>query len=189
MFNLRILFCINCSVSETVSNRIVCDSVNTSRSSVRFVQHFISNSKQVADHDSFNSRDIHLSSLGNFSSSVTTKCFPKFLSFLVSFLALCYSSKFSLMFYLMFLTFLIRYFLITQSNGVVLNLNILLYIVLLFLFSIRWNANFQKRLNSYMYFYDFLLRKILEILQVFQYAKIYETKENVSIAFFTEFVC
>ena len=35
-----------------------------------------------------------------------------------------------------------------------------------------------------MYFYGFLLRKILEILQFFQYTKIYEAMENVGIALF-----
>ena len=33
-----------------------------------------------------------------------------------------------------------------------------------------------------MYFYGFLLPKILEILQFFQYTKIYEAMENVNIA-------
>ena len=83
-----------------------------------------------------------------------------------------------------FLTFLIRYFLLTQSDCVVLNLNILPYIFLLFLFFIRRYTNFLKRLNSFMYFYGFLLRKILEILQFFQYAKIHEAMENVGIALF-----
>ena len=45
-------------------------------------------------------------------------------------------------------------------------------------------SNFQKRLNSFMYFYGFLLRKILEILQYFQYTKTYEAMENVGIALF-----
>ena len=35
-----------------------------------------------------------------------------------------------------------------------------------------------------MYFYGFLLRKILEILQYFQCIKIYEAIENVGIALF-----
>ena len=35
-----------------------------------------------------------------------------------------------------------------------------------------------------MYFYGFLLRKILETLQFFQYAKLYERMENVGIASF-----
>ena len=35
-----------------------------------------------------------------------------------------------------------------------------------------------------MHFYGFLLRKILEILQYFQYIKIYEAIENVDIALF-----
>ena len=104
---LRTSFCINSSVSGTVSNGTVSDSTNPSQSCVAFVQHFISNSKQVADRHSFNSSDIHLSSFGNFSLFVTTKCFPSFLSFLVSFVALCYSSKLLLMFYLVFLTFFI----------------------------------------------------------------------------------
>ena len=35
-----------------------------------------------------------------------------------------------------------------------------------------------------MYIYGFLLRKILKILQYFQYIKIYEAMENVGIALF-----
>ena len=35
-----------------------------------------------------------------------------------------------------------------------------------------------------MYFYGLLLRKILKILQFFQYTEIYETMENVDIASF-----
>ena len=35
-----------------------------------------------------------------------------------------------------------------------------------------------------MYFYGFLLRKILEILQYFQYIKIYEAMKSVGIALF-----
>ena len=35
-----------------------------------------------------------------------------------------------------------------------------------------------------MYFYVFLLRKIFKTLQFFQYTKIYETMDNVSIASF-----
>ena len=35
-----------------------------------------------------------------------------------------------------------------------------------------------------MYFYGFLLPKMLEILQFFQYTKIYEAMENVGIALF-----
>ena len=97
---------------------------------------------------------------------------------------LSYSSKLLLIFYLAFLTFLIRYFLLTQSNCVALNSNILLYIFLLILFFIRWYTNFQKCLNSFMHFYGFLLRKILEILQYFQYIKIYEVMENVGTALF-----
>ena len=131
-----------------------------------------------------NSGDTYLRSLGKFSSFVTTKCFSTFLSLLVSFLTLCYSSKLLLTFYLVFLTFLMRYFLLTQSNCVVLNLNILLYIFLLILFFTRRYTNFQKRLNSFMCFYGFLLCKILEILQYFPYTKIYEAMENVGIALF-----
>ena len=98
---LRTSFCTNSSVSESVSNGAIFDSLNTSQSCVASVQHFISNCKQVVDRDSVNS------SFGNFSSFLTTKCFPTFLSLSVSFLALCYSSKL-LLFYLVFLTFLIR---------------------------------------------------------------------------------
>ena len=74
--------------------------------------------------------------------------FPTLLSLLVSFLALCYSSKL-LLFYLVFLTFLIRYFLLTQSSCVVLILNFLIYIFLQILFTIRRYTNFQKCLNFY----------------------------------------
>ena len=77
--------CIKSSVSGTVSNGAVSDSTNTSQSCVALVQHSISSSKQVTDLDSFNSGDICLSRLGKFSSFVTTKCFPSFLSLLVSF--------------------------------------------------------------------------------------------------------
>ena len=175
---------ISSSVSETVFNGAVSDSTNTSQSRVPLVQHPISNSKQVADLDSFNFGDIYLSSLSKFSSFVTTKCSPTFLFLLVSFLTLCYSSKLLLIFYLVFLTFLTRCFLLTQSNCVVLNLNMLRYIFVLILFFTRGYTNFQKPLNSFMYFYGFLLRKILEILQFFQYTKIYEAMENVGIALF-----
>ena len=102
--------CMNSFVSGTVTNGAVSDSKNASQSFVALVQHSISNSKQVADLDSFNSGDIYLSSLGKFSSFVTTKCLPSFLNSLVLFLTLRYSSKLLLIFYLAFLTFLIRYF-------------------------------------------------------------------------------
>ena len=49
---------------------------------------------------------------------------------------------------------------------------------------IRRYTNSQKCLNSFMYFYCFLLRKILKILQFFQYTKIYEAMENVGIVLF-----
>ena len=94
-----------------------------------FFQHSISKSKEVADVESSKSNDIYISSLGKFCSAVTRKFFPKFLSLLVS----CYSSKVLLTFYLAFLASLISYCLLTQSNCVVLNLNILAYIFLLFL--------------------------------------------------------
>ena len=175
---------INSSVSGTVSDGAVSDSTNTSQSCVALVQHPISNSKQVVDLDSFNSGDIYLSSLSKFSSFVTTKCSPTFLSLLVSFLALCYSSKLLLIFYSVFLTFLTRCFFLTQSNCVIFSTYILPfymlpYIFLLILFFIRRYINFQKRL-----IYDFMFRKILEILQFFQYTKIYEAMENVGIALF-----
>ena len=50
-------------------------------------------------------------------------------------------------------------------------------IFLLIFFFIRRYTNFQKRL-----IYSFLLHKILEILQFFQYTKIYEAMQNVGIA-------
>ena len=89
--------------------------------------------------------------------------------------------------YLMFLTFLTRCFLLTQSNCVIFSTYILPfymlpYIFLLILFFIRHYTNFQKRL-----IYGFLLRKILQILQFFQYTKIYEAMENVGIALFYRF--
>ena len=89
-----------------------------------------------------------------------------------------------IIFHLVFLASLIRYFLLTQSNYVVLNLHIFQNIFLLILFFIRWYTNFQKHLNSFMYFYGFLLRKILETLQFFQYTKIYKSMEDVGIALF-----
>ena len=51
---LQTSFCINSSVSESVSNGTIFDSINISQSCVASVQHFISNSKQVVDRDSFN---------------------------------------------------------------------------------------------------------------------------------------
>ena len=90
---LKTLVCINSSVSGTVSNGEVSHSTNTSQSCVALLQHTDSNFKQVADLDSFNSRNIYLSSLSKLSSFVTTKCSPTFVSLLLSFLALCYSSK------------------------------------------------------------------------------------------------
>ena len=69
------------------------------QSCLALVQHPISNSKQVAVLDSYNSGDIYLSSLSKFSSLVTTKISPTFLSLLVSFLTLCYSSKLLSIFY------------------------------------------------------------------------------------------
>ena len=141
----------------------------------------------MVDLDSFNSGNIYLSSLSKFSSFVTTMCSPTFLSLLVSFLALCYSSKLLLIFYSVFLTFLTRCFLLTQSNWVIFSTYILQfymlpYIFLLILFFVRRYTNFQKGL-----IYGFLLRKILEILQFFQYTKIYEAMENVGIALFYRF--
>ena len=70
--------CMNSSGSGTVSNVAVSDSTNTLQSCIALVQHSISNSKQVADLDYFNSVGICLSTLGKFSSFVTTKCFPTF---------------------------------------------------------------------------------------------------------------
>ena len=125
---------------------------------------FLILSKWRTDLDSFNSGDIYLCSLGKFSSSLTITCFPSFLSLLVSFLMSYYLSQLLLTFYLVFLAFLIRYFLLTQSNCPVLNLNILAYIFPLILFFKRRYTNFQKRLNSFVYFYGFLLHKILQIL-------------------------
>ena len=181
---LKTSICINSFVSGTVpdGDGAVSDSTNTSQSSVALMQHPISNSKQVVDLDSFNSGDIYLSSLSKFSSFVTANCSPTFLSLLVSFLALCYSTKLLLIFYLVFLTFLTKGFLLTQSNCVtfstyILPFCMLPYIFLLILFFIRRYTNFQKRL-----IYGFLLRKILEILQFFQYTKTYEAMENVRIA-------
>ena len=71
---------INSSVIGKESNGAVSDSTNTSQSCVAFVQHSISNSKELADFDSFNSGDIYLFSLGKFSSFATTKCLRSFLS-------------------------------------------------------------------------------------------------------------
>ena len=71
------------------------------------------------------------------------------LSLLTLFLASCYSPKLLLTIYLVFLAFLISYLLLTQSNCVVLNLIILVYIFLLILFFVRRHTNFQERLNSF----------------------------------------
>ena len=51
---------------------------------------------------------------------------------------------------------------------------------------IKWYTNFQKRLYLFTNLYGSLLRKILEILKYFQYAKIYETMENVCIDSFLQ---
>ena len=124
----------------------------------------ISNSKQVTDLNSFNSGDTYLSSLGKFCSSVNIKCFPTFRSLLVSLFDVMLFVKLLLTFYLAFLAFLISHLLLTQSNSVVLNLNILAYISLLILLFMRRYANLQKHLNSFMNLNDSLLRKIFEIL-------------------------
>ena len=84
----------------------------------------------------------------------------------------------------MFLTFLTRCFVLAQWNCVVsppfiLPFYMLPYIFLLILYFIRRYTNFQKR-----FIYSCLLRKFLEILQFFQYTKIYEAMENVGIALF-----
>ena len=84
----------------------------------------------------------------------------------------------------MFLTFLTRCFVLAQWNCVVsppfiLPFYMLPYIFLLILYFIRRYTNFQKR-----FIYSYLLRKFLEILQFFQYTKIYEAMENVGIALF-----
>ena len=90
---LKTSICIKSSMSGPVSDGAVSDSTNTLEPCVALVQHAISNSKQVVDLDSFNSGDIYLSSLSKFPSFVTTNCSPTLLFLLVSFLALCYSSK------------------------------------------------------------------------------------------------
>ena len=184
---LKTSICINSSASGQVSDGAVSDSTNTSEPCVALVQHAISNSKQVVDLDSFNSGDIYLSSLSKFPSFVTTQCSPTLLSLLVSFLALCSSSKLLLIFYLVILTFLTRCFLLTPSNCVIFSTYILPfymlpYVFILILFFIRRYTNFQKRL-----IFGFLLRRILEILQFFQYTKIYEAMQNVGIALFYRF--
>ena len=51
---------------------------------------------------------------------------------------------------------------------------------------IKRYTNFQKRLYLFTNLYGSLLRKILEILKYFQYAKIYETMENVCIESFLQ---
>ena len=75
---LKTSICINSFVSGIIYNGAVSDSTNTSQSCIAIVQHPISNSKQVADLDSFNSGDIYLSSFSKFSLFVTTKCSPTF---------------------------------------------------------------------------------------------------------------
>ena len=126
------------------------------------MEHPISNSKQVVDLDSFNSGDIYLSSLGKFSSFVIPKCSPTFLSLLVPFLALCYSSK-------MFLTFLTEEFF---TNSV----KLLPYILLLTV------HQFSKALNLRLF-----ASQNLRNTTIFQYAKIYEAMENEGIALFYRF--
>ena len=48
-------------------------------------------------------------------------------------------------------------------------------------FVIRQYTNFKKRLHSFICFYDSFLRKIIDILQFFQYPKIYQRAGNVGI--------
>ena len=57
-----------------------------------------------------------------------------------------------LTFYLSFLALLIWYFLLTQSNCVVLNLNSLAHIFLLILFFIKRRTDFQKHFFTALYF-------------------------------------
>ena len=110
----QISVCIKFSVCRTVSNEAASDSIITSQSYVALVKHSVSNSKQVADLNSFNSGNIYLSSLGKFSSSVTIKCFSTFLSLLVSFLTSYCLSQVLLTFYLAYLAFRISFFFINS---------------------------------------------------------------------------
>ena len=70
---------IKSSVSGAVFNGAISDSINTSQTCVALVLDPIHNSKQVADFDFFNYRDVYLSGWDNFFSSGTIKCFPIFL--------------------------------------------------------------------------------------------------------------
>ena len=88
-----------------------------------------------------------------------TFVFQTWVYFGLLFLMSCYSSKSLLIFYLAFLIFLIRYFLLSQSNCLVVKLDIISYIFLLILFFLRNNTNFQKCLISFVYSYGFLFRK------------------------------
>ena len=181
---LKTSICINSSASGQVSDGAVSDSTNTSEPCVALVQHAISNSKQVVDLDSFNSGDIYLSSLSKFSSFVTTKCSPTFLSLLVSFLALCYSSKLLLIFYLVFLTFLTRCFFtnsVKLCGFFTIHFTILHVIIHFSSDFIFYNAQcqFWKALNL-RHFASQNLRNTT----IFQYSKIYEAMENVGIALF-----
>ena len=145
-------------------------------------RHSVSNPKQVVDVDSSKSDDIYLSSWGKHSSSAAIKCFPTYL--LVSLLTSWYSSKVLLSFYLALLPFLFSYILLTQSIWVVLNLNILAYILLRISFFIEMVFQFLKALQFFMNLHSFLISKILKILQFLQYPKIYERMENVGIDLF-----
>ena len=128
----------------------------------------IHNSKQVADLDSFNSGDIYLSSLRQFSSIVTIKCIPTFLSLLVS-------------------IFEVVLFFTNSIKLCGLNLNILPYIVLLVLFFIRWYSSFQKRLNSFMYFNGFFLFRNTTIF--FNVLRFMKQWRMLALPYFTKYIC
>ena len=74
--------------------------------------------------------------------------------------------------------FLISYFLLAQTNCVVLNLSILAYTFLLILFFLRRYTNFHECLNPFRNFYGFLLCKVFEMLRFSQGGNICERMEN-----------
>ena len=121
------------------------------------LQHSISISKQVVDLNSFNSGDIYLCSLGKFYSFATINVSNIFVFTGIIFDVVLFVQ---IIIYLLFSVFSIfkNGFLLTNFSS-----DFIFYKIYI---------NYQRSLNSFMYFYSFLLHKIFKILQFFQYTKI-----------------
>ena len=150
-------------------------------------RHSVSNPKQVVDVDSSKSDDIYLSSWGKHSSSAAIKCFPTYL--LVSLLTSWYSSNVLLSFYLALLPFLFSYILLTQSLWVVLNLNILAYILLRISFFIEMVFQFLKALHFLWIYTAFWFPKFLKYYNFFNILKFMKGWRMLALTCFTEFFC